>query len=237
VTDEVDELAPPSPERVARRALVLAAVACRSGIEVDAGNAKAEAFREGVVRWADEVGLTDEFEPSELALLRTPVGKLHDRQRIDASWRVEGLAVLAWALGRYELPPYDVNADGPGAGLAIGFLEEWKDTVLSAPRLRSADALTALADQLFSLHWRLRQYSLDGAPMNFAEFAPRAWFGPLPLDDLRICEVDLEVRGVPLFRAPEEVWRTVMSIARERQQAANWLEGHEPLYSEVTCDT
>jgi hypothetical protein len=237
VTDETDEPVPPSPERVARRALVLAAVACRSGIEVDAGNANAEAFREGIVRWVEGVGLADEIEPSELALLRAPLGALDDRRRIDASWRVEGLAVLGWALGRYELPPYDVNADGPAAGQALGFLGKWSDTVLSAPRLRSADELTSLADQLFSLHWRLRQYSLDRAPMDFAEFAPRAWFGPLRLDDLRICEGDLEVRGVPLFRAPEEVWRTAMSIARERRQAANWLEGYETLYSEVTCDT
>jgi Domain of unknown function (DUF4272) len=237
VTDEEADPIPPSADRVARRALALAAVVCRSGIEGDAGDAEAEKFRESVIKWVEEVGLTDEIEPNEMDLLRTPLGKLNNRQRIDASWRVEGLAVLAWALGRYELPPYDLCADGPAAGLALGFREEKEDTVLSAPELRSRDELSSLADQLFSLHWRLRQYSLDGAAMDFVDVARRAWFGPLPLDGLRICEGDLEVRGVPLFRAPQELWLEAMSIARERQQAANWLEGQDAIYSEVTCDT
>ena len=87
--------------------------------------------------------------------------------------------------------------------------------------------LTSLADQLFSLHWRLRQYSLDGARLDFVDFARRASFGPLAIDGLRICEGDLEIRGAPLFRAPEELWQEAMSIARERQQAANWLEGQD----------
>lgn len=237
VTEEEAEPVPPSPERVARRALTLAAVVCRSGIEGDAGNADAERFRKDVVRWIDDVGLTSEFEPNEMDLLKTPLGKLNDRQRIDASWRVEGLAVLGWALGRYELPPYDLPANGPDVAVALGFRKEKEDTVLSAPTLRDGDELRSLADQLFALHWRLRQYSLDGAPLDFVEVSRRAWFGPLPIDDLRICEGDLEVRGEPLSRAPEMIWREAMSIARERQQAANWLQGQDVLYSEVTCDT
>ena len=237
MSDEEAEPIPPSAERVARRALVLAAVVCRSGIEGDAGNADAEMFRGSVVTWAEDVGLTDEFEPEEMALLRTPLGKLVVRQRIDASWRVEGLAVLGWALGRTELPPYDLQADGPAVGLALGFHEATALTVLAAPRLRDRRELTSLADQLFSLHWRLRQYSLDGARLDFVDFARRASFGPLAIDGLRICEGDLEIRGAPLFRAPEELWQEAMSIARERQQAANWLEGQDAIYSEVTCDT
>jgi len=73
--------------------------------------------------------------------------------------------------------------------------------------------------------------------MNFREFANTASFGPLPLTGLRLVADDLEVRGVPLWDASEEDWREVMSIAIERQQAANWLIGQELLYSDVTCDT
>ena len=73
--------------------------------------------------------------------------------------------------------------------------------------------------------------------MDFAEFAKTAWFGPLPVGGLRLVAGDLEVRGLPVWEAPEEDWREVLSIARERQQAANWLMGQEEIYSEVTCDT
>ncbi len=73
--------------------------------------------------------------------------------------------------------------------------------------------------------------------MNFREFANTAWFGPLSLMGLRLVSDDLEVRGVPVWDASEEDWREVLSIARERQQAANWLTGQEMVYSEVTCDT
>lgn len=237
MSDEEEDPIPPSADRVARRALTLAAVVCRSGIESDAGNADAEGFRAEVLDWALYLGLEDEIEPDEMTLLRTPLGKLTERQIIDASWRVEGLAVLGWALGCYDLPPYDMRADGPTIGFELGFNEEPETTVLSDPELLPREELSALADQLFSLHWRLRQYSLDGAAMDFADVARRAWFGPLSLDGLRLCEGDLELRGVPLFRAPEELWREALSIAQERQLAVNWLEGQDPIYSQVTADT
>ncbi len=73
--------------------------------------------------------------------------------------------------------------------------------------------------------------------MNFAEFANTGWFGSLSLRGLRVVSDDLEVRGVPVWDASEKDWREVLSIARERQQAANWLMGQEVVYSEVTCDT
>ena len=43
--------------------------------------------------------------------------------------------------------------------------------------------------------------------------------------------------GVPLVRAPEAAWRLLLSIARERHTAAEWLLGQDPDYSEVTADT
>ena len=70
-----------------------------------------------------------------------------------------------------------------------------------------------------------------------SEFVKKAWFGPLSLDGLDLCEKDLAIQGVPISQATAEQWRTVMSIAQEQHQAVNWLEGQEALYSEVTTDT
>jgi hypothetical protein len=235
--EEEGELRPPSAERVARRALVLAAVVCRSAIEGDAGNAEAEAFRQSVLAWTETIGIAPEMESDEMKLLRTPLGGLTSRERIDGTWRAEGLAVLGWALGRSELPPYDVGADPLAVADALGFREAANETVLADARLRAPEELVALADELLALHWRLRQYSLDGKAIDFKSTAAKAWFGPLPIARLRLAEGDLELRGVPIFRAPEALWREAMSIASERQQAANWLMGQDEIYSEVTTDT
>jgi hypothetical protein len=236
-TEELPEPIPPTALRVAQRALVLSAVVCRSGIEDDAGNQQTEAFREQVVGWIERLGLNAEAEPEEMELLNTPLGGLPKKKRVDASWRTEGLVVLAWALGKCELPDYDREANAPGTADTLGFLEEKDDTVLREPALRPRQEIAALADQLFTLHWRLRQFSLDQAPMDFQEFSRTAWFGPLSLDHLRLIENDLAIQGLPVSRATEEQWREALSIAQERHQAVNWLEGHDPVYSEVTADT
>ncbi len=73
--------------------------------------------------------------------------------------------------------------------------------------------------------------------MNFADFAQTAWFGPLETRGLRFVAGDLAIGAQSLSAAADEAWLEVMSIVRERQQAANWLRGQDPVYSEVTADT
>ena len=92
---EEDPWRPPTPRRVAARALVMSAVVCRGFIETDAGEAEAEALRVRVVEWLGRIGVTDEAEPRELAMLNAPLGTLAPQQAIDAGWLSEGLAVLA----------------------------------------------------------------------------------------------------------------------------------------------
>lgn len=234
---EVPDWSPPSAERVARRALVLAAVVCRSGIEKDAGNEQAETFRGVVVTWLEKLRLSSEAEPAEVELLKKPLGSLDRREAINASWKTEGLAVLSWSLGRYGLPAYDAQADGPTAGQALGFLCDEKETVLERPQLRSPKEMELLSESLFSAHWRLRQFSLDQQPMDFQEFARTARFGPLSLEGLRLRERDLEIKGKALSASSEPAWREVMSIVQERHQAILWLQGSDELYSRVTTDT
>lgn len=236
-TEEIKQLNPPSPQRVAERALVLSAVVCRSGIERDAGNAEAEKFRQAVVDWLKSLHLDAEAEAAEMEMLQTPLGKLDKKVVLDASWRTEGLAVLAWALGKYGLPRYDKQAIGFAAAETLGFMRPRESTVSNAPELRSREQIAALADQLFTLHWRLRQFSLDHKAIDFEEVARTAWFGPLSLEGLSLNEKDLEIYGFPISQIPEPQWRTVMSIAQERHQAVNWLEGYEAIYSEVETST
>ena len=234
--DDFDTI-PPTAERVAARALVLTAVACRSSLEADAGSPEAEDFRESLVEWMRSAGLDGEAEGPELALLRAPLGSLDEQATIDASWQGEGVGVLAWALRRYDLPSYDELVAPPEIGHRLGFLRERAETVLAAPELRPAEELEQLRAAMFALHWRLRQFSLDRQGMDFEAFARKSWFGPLDIRGLRLARRDLAIDGRPLLDVPEERWRECLSIASERHRAANWLAGYEPVYSDVTADT
>lgn len=237
MTTEAFESVRPDALRVAQRALALSAVICRSGIEQDAGNKQAENFWGEVIKWIEQLGLSSEVEPEEMEMLRTPLGKLSKKQHIDASWQTEALAVLAWALKKSSLPDYDVQADGPQSAQILGFLNERNQTVLNDAQLREPEEIGVLGDHLFVVHWRLRQFSLDQSRMNFEDFARSAWFGPLPLDGLNLLDDDLEIQGVPIFKATEKQWREALSITQTRHQAVNWLLGQNPIYSQVTADT
>jgi hypothetical protein len=230
-------LIPPIPKRVAQRALVLSAIACRGSLENDADNKDAERFREEILDWLSDLGLSDEIESDEQELLTSPLGTLPRQRAIDAGWRSEGLAILAWALKKTDLPDPDQLVDTPTIAYALGFLNDEDSTVLSNPGLRSAEELNQLAEAMFSFHWRLRQFSLDQAAMNFVEFAKECWFGPLELKGLCCIENDLAIGDQPISKAPEQEWRKCLSIAQERHQAANWLKGEAKLYSEVSTDT
>jgi hypothetical protein len=111
--DELPPLQSPDARRVAARTLVLAAVSCRALIEKDATKlgAEAERTRREGLQWLDAVGAAWELEPDETALLSTSVGQLDKKSEVSASWRSEGMVVLAWALQCTELPSVHSECD------------------------------------------------------------------------------------------------------------------------------
>jgi len=232
-----DVLTPPTAARVAQRALVLASLACRASLEEEPEHPTAVRTYQDLTEWIPAMGIKGEFEPAEWEVISSPLGQLPERDRIDMSWRSEGLAMLAWALRRIEFPLYDQQVDGPAVGDALGFLNDDARKLLDAPELRSAEELDWLVELTLAVHWRLREYSLRPNAMNFAGFALKCQWAAMPVSDLTLVENDLALRGNPVSRAPERVFGECLSIARERQQAANWLIGTEPVYTEVTCDT
>ena len=232
---EEEELTPPDPARVATRALVMSMVSCRAFIEKDAK--EAGQFWSGALQWFQQLGIDGELEPRERQVIETPLGRLEPQQMIDAQWSIEGLAVIAWALDRHPLPPYDEAVVAAKVANSLGFLASREETVLAAPRLRPDAEIQALCDSLFTLHWRLRDFRWNPKAMNFEEFSRTAWFGPLSLDGLRLAEGDLAVGDLPISKAdPEEALR-LLSIAQERHRAINWLIGESAIYSETATNT
>lgn len=106
--DRCYDAAPPAAERVARRAIALTAVGNRGLIENEGDSLDSpDEISRAMLTWIHGSDVAEELEPEEWKVLQRPYGSLDSRATIDSVWRLEGLGVLLWALGMYELPPYD----------------------------------------------------------------------------------------------------------------------------------
>jgi len=237
--EEYTEPAPPTAEKVARRAVVLSVISCRGVVEGDKANSQG---REDLVKrsrdWLFGLGVENELSAWERGILETPFGDLTSRDRINASWLSEAMTVLAWALGKIEMPAYDEQCDPADVANSLGFIEDASETVLKFPVLRATAALNEYNEFIYNIHWRVRDFSINQNAYDFESLARKAWGEPVLRHGLKIAEKDLCVGGVPISQADERDWRTLSSITRERHRASNWLIGYasEDFY-EVTTDT
>lgn len=246
VDDEFDEEdpEPPTPLRVAQRTLALTAVATRATIELDHLQGaldvdEGERHRQRMLSWIADLNIDDEFEPQEWKVIQRPVGALEQQDFINAMWRVEGLAVLAWSLQLHPIPVYDELVIPIELYESIGLNDvEAGKKLLDRPTLRSDDEIQGMSEHLLALHWRLRDFSIRPESMDFVEFSKECWFGSFDLSDFRTVDRDLAIGDIGIIDTdPEEVSR-VGSIAMERHTAINWLRGYgSSVYSEVTADT
>jgi hypothetical protein len=230
--------APPTAERVARRTLALKAVTKRAMLEQDTASSAAHRTYRDLLAWVRDIGIDDELEPEEWEVLQRPLGHLDPRQQTDSTWRLEGLVVLAWALGRFEVPPHDQLVSVNPLWRSLGLLNaDSARAVLAKPTLRAREEIGALRNRLFALHWRLRTFYLNPGVMDFAEYARTCWFGPLDITGLPLVEGDLGLRGERIDRAPPDVFSSAHSAAQERHQAANWLREGPERYSQASVAT
>lgn len=235
--ERMEDPDPPSALRVAQRALVLASVACRAFIDDSGGEEWGPKLHRDLKAWIPRTGLRDECEEWELALLEAPLGKLDPKDRVNASWMSEGMAVLSWALGKSDLPPHDETADPKAVADGLGFLKESAGGLLASPRLRSEAELGEMEERMFAVHWRLREFSLTRKPVDLRKVAGNPWMGETGVRQLPLIGGDLSIRGVRISDAGEKDWRGCLSIALERHRAANWLAGFCPVYSDVDTST
>lgn len=184
------------------------------------------------------MGLDEELSDWERKILSTEFGQLQERDRINASWLAEGLVILAWALGRADLPDFDKQCDPSGTANSLGFLQPESETVLSKPSLRSSIELNEYNEFIYNVHWRMRHLSRNHGSYDFESLARKAWGEPVLRFGLQLIEKDIQIAGQPLSKVPENIWRELSSITQERHRASNWLIGYasENFY-EVTTDT
>lgn len=187
-----------------------------------------------VVTWIEQFGIRDELEADELAMILAPVGTLDRQQTVNGTWRSEGLAVLAWALGKFPLPRHDDTVVPVEAAESVGFLG---DSPVELAALRPESEIDAMEQHLLALHWRLRDFRLRPVAMDFVEFVRNCRWAELSVDPEALVEGDLCIDGFRIDRADPERVRECGSIAQERHQAINWLIGDNPIYSQVETNT
>jgi hypothetical protein len=240
VADDDWQPDPPSAERVASRAVALMLFTARAVLERDFGKSDAiPANYDRLREWIDELGIADEFEPWERAALNTRPGELDRQVALNAMWRVEGLEVLAWALGLKELPRYDQMSDVDGVFAAVRlFRTPTATAVLNRPALRPAEELDAFRKQMLGYHWRLRDFRWrEPVRMDFRAFAANCWFGSFDVSAFDLIDDELALQGQRLDEADDGVFGLCSSIVAERHLAANWLCWGPAVYSDTDVST
>lgn len=238
--DDGVECERPSAGRVAARAIVLAAVVDRGMIENEySSSGDAEKARMNLLAWIREIDVVDEAEPEELALLEQAFGELGLQQIVDAIWRIEGLAVLLWALGLLELPQYDALVDPQTVWNAVRVCDaEIARGILQSAKLRTPEQLATYRTQATMINWRFRNQRLHPRQVDFVAMSRSCWIGSFDLVGLQIIDSDLAVGGAPICNVDPERLSTCESIANERHLAINWLTGlNSSTYSETDTST
>jgi hypothetical protein len=191
----------------------------------------------GDLERARERGIFDMMAPEERELLEAPIGAWTQRQLLDASWSVEGLAVLAWALSLGDvLPPWDQKVDTPVLMRSI---------VRDRVKLRPATEIHAARELAELYNWRARTLRLErtGADCpvppgwTLAQIVAKTATMAEERKLFRSVDGDFPAQGKPYGSVDEAAAAELSSIAQERHRALNWLCCYGADWYSVPTDT
>jgi hypothetical protein len=237
-TGEERKPTPPTAQRVTERAMILSAVVCHGFIDRHAADPESVALWGRVTEWLRHLDVYDKMEAREFEVINRPLGGMQSGERIRATWDVEGLAVLAWALRRADFPRHHEQVNPYEVTGSVGFLSEDAAGLMARARLRGNERLHACREVLYAVHCRLRGRLRSREWKNFA-----GWIEPERLELLGIAQNrlivdgDLAVGGEPVCDVSDEGIRECESAVREQHRAGIWLVGDYPIYSELPVDT
>lgn len=176
-------------------------------------------------------GLT--LDAGEKRFVNAPFGTLQPYQRIEASWLVEGMAVLAWALELSELPSFYQKTNGAVVSMALGIFQSDAKERIERATLRNPDEIVMGARTYGSLLWRLSEYLKERKPVEFSKKLTDP-DGHLLVDGLEFLNGDLAIEGLSLDQTPDEKLSLIGAIAYQRNRQFRWLLGFERGESTVT---
>lgn len=177
---------------------------------------------------------------SERELSEATLITITEEQQINASWWLEGAAMLAWALGAIEeLPPFDLQVEPELLGRIPN--PSSLATFRNEARLRPVEELEAARSAAELWNWRSRTRELQQSGFTMPEELKKP--GMSSLDDVvrlttahamqegtiaRAIDGDFGARGKAYGALSDDEWHEVRSVAVERHRALNWLCGRAP---------
>jgi hypothetical protein len=186
----------------------------------------------------DRLNLWQDTEEREGQILRSPLGTLLKRDVIRTTWYTEGLAVLAWALNRMDLPKHDEKIDPYVVTDELFFLADDAGEVIDSAELRSLHDLEACRELLYAIHCRLRDFDRYRERKDFTKWIEPQWIDTLGVDATHLfVDADLAVNGQSIAEAPQPRVENCEEITQERHRAIIWLSGEQPIYHLTTTDT
>ena len=231
MTDSPSASTPPSARAVGCRALAVIGVIFRGNLERELTQAMrprgvVDRLNVLVREWLDREHLLEHLSSRDTDLLARPLGSWEDRHLADASWHLEGVGVLLWALGFLaEVAPYDQMVELDALLPTLGIFGPTA-TFFERACLRETATLEQALDVAGLWEWRARvdqlqrRSGLMPAPQSLATAVSRLHLGTPPsLDDFPACgrayrDLGLEERSL------------CANLARERLQALEWVCGH-----------
>ena len=182
--------------------------------------------------------LDSEFEDHERALIYAPLGSLNKQERIRATWRTEGLAILAWSLGFFPFPRIDAQVDPYEVTDSVAFLDPEMVNTVTTAKLRPAAELDACRDFYYAIHCRFRQCMRKPGSHDIRHWFEKEWFQLLATESQFDESGDLLVNGTSISELDAQTLSKCESIVYQRHLASVWLVGeYGPVYSEVPVDT
>lgn len=218
--------------------MVLSAIVCRSNSDREPKNPDAIDLWERLKKWVEYLDLSAEMEPHEREMIYAPLGSLEDKRRLRATWDVEGLAVMTWALRRFPLPKHDEEVDPYGLTDNLWFLSEDALEIIQCADLHPSEELNAYRELAYAIHCRLREYLRDESARSIAHWLEADWLRLLEVDSPLGYDEDLRIGDVAISMAKRDVVQRCEWAICERHRAIIWLIGEEgPLYSQFSVDT
>jgi hypothetical protein len=208
-------------------------LACRAMIDGDT-DPVAQQMAGMILPLTQQTGIYETYDPAEQRLLNAPWGSLPRRERVALSWAVEGVAVMAWALGKADLPSFDTRCEGAPVGSSLGLFQHAPE-VLRDATLRDPVEIEARALTYEILSWRLERFIDTRQRIDFASRLKDSTINhSIAGGFILLQDGDLAVDGAPLVEISDERLFEVCTIVRERHKAFRWLLGYEKNYAAVT---
>lgn len=216
-----------SPKCVYRHALLLAYLAYRGMVDHEQNPKAADMvgqipaiFKES---WTQDLSL----DAAEKRFMKTPFGRLTPGQRSEASWLIERLSPLAWALQISELPPCFSQIKGAKVSASLGIFQPGTEERVKTAKLRSSDEIVMAAQTYAALYWRLAEHAKGSGPIDFYEKVKDPESEHLTVDGLEFIDRDLAINGTPLHSVSQAQLGITNAIVYQRYKAFRWLLGME----------